>query len=365
MPEKETITLITTDLVPENLTILETTDLTPEENAYLDDLMTLFKDKLILDNCVEYLEDLRKVYAYAIKEGAVIEQDKEVENVPNWFKKIASRRHNNHYSKKAENFAEKITKSFTEESPFSLKIRSGMYGGKTTLAILTKSELEKKDENNVVIPCISSAMEEDYLTARALGDEKVPAERFGTEYYEKLKGKIKSIQSEGKNVTLILDEFSFLFGENLDKLEEFHRYCQNNNIATIYLGLDTGYTGLPLEAFERQDSCIDNTSEEYSCKSFLFNEDNVKRGDPTGRYTTRYVRIGGRLILDLGILPLVVSKEDVNNYTKKPIAIYMAAKKENTMLGIFKEKTIEVLKYFDRYSELQEEKLNTLKVSAV
>lgn len=333
--------------------------LSTEQEDYLQDIIEHITKHLSLDEYPEYVEGISSLYRQAIASEAQMELSTNEEKPKITLIELFGKRHKEHYKPKAKFFSQEIEYGFQEDQePYSLIIESGMYGGKTTLAILIKDELEL-NPNNCVITCISTAMAEDFLTARSISSKPIPAERFGPNKYEALKDKIRENQAEGKNVTLLLDEFSFLFGKDLDMLEDFHQYCKANNVAVIFLGLNKGYTGLPLEIFTRENSNI-LQSEKYECKAFIPEKDNHKNSPPSGKYTTRYVRIGNRLLLDLGILQLVVSKEEKNK-NNKSIVVYTATTKENTMLGIFKDKTTRILNSLSQYEEIFEKNQYILK----
>lgn len=261
--------------------------------------------------------------------------------------------HHEIYKPKAEEFAQDILTAIEKGQPLSLVIESCMYGGKSTLAMLIRENL-LKNENVDVMLAISSVMGEKFITARAYSEERFPAEQYGPlaqdqigqdlksdHNYTVLKKQIEMQKKAGKDVVLILDEFSFLSGKSLIELEEFHDYCRANGVTTIYVGLNKDYTGTPLEVFKKEkQSRIITDSERYKCKAFIPGHDTPETG-PTGEYTTRYLVIpdnngGYRLFLDLGVYPQVTSKEE-RNADGVPLAIYLPTTKQNTMSSILRE----------------------------
>jgi hypothetical protein len=139
------------------------------------------------------------------------------------------------------------------------------------------------------------------------------AERIGIEHNF-------DISENGKRV-ILLDEFSFL---PFPIVENFINKCKERNIKVILTGLNSNYLGQPLDTFQKARELIDVEEE---CYSFIPGQ---RFEEPIGTSTVRYVRINGQWVFDMGILPLVVSKE------KTDIVHYSPATYEQTVSGIFK-----------------------------
>lgn len=239
-------------------------------------------------------------------------------------------RHYEIYSKKAE--------EILCDLPRSLVLSSGMFGGKTTLSFLILDELLKQDKNVELL--IADVMGEDYITARSYrGQQRRSAERFGdlTDYQKKIEALSK------KDIDVIfLDEFSFL---NTKIVEDLQEMCFAEKKHLVLTGLNASYLGEPLPAF-CEDSKILANSKVEQCYSFVtgFCEE-----EPLGTSTIRYVKINDQWVMDVGLLPLVVSKE------KSHVVHYAPAMLEHTASHIFREYE-DILKSFLYPSE--EKRLN-------
>jgi len=188
--------------------------------------------------------------------------------------------------------------------PSSLVLSSGMFGGKTTLSFFLLDGLVNQKKKVEFL--IADVLGENFVTARSYkeGDKrgkKCDATRFGfmTDYELTL----ERLANNGTEV-VFLDEFSFL---NVEIVEELQEMCQATGKNLILTGLNSSYLGMPLPAFH-EDSKILKNSHEEKCYSFVcgFRDD-----EPLGTSTIRYVNLNDRWVLDVGLLPLVVSKEKV------------------------------------------------------
>ncbi len=198
--------------------------------------------------------------------------------------------------------AERILSDFPE----CLVLSSGMFGGKTTLSFLIIDELKKRDKKVELL--IADVMGEDCITARSYKNGRVRAMRFGelTNYAETL-----DFLSKSDVDVILLDEFAFL---NMDVVCDLQEMCFENSKNLILTGLNTSYLGVPFPAFY-ENSPIMQKSKVEKCYSFVNGHCD---DEPAGTSTIRYAKINNNWILDIGLLPLVVSKELVNIVTYAP-----------------------------------------------
>lgn len=208
-------------------------------------------------------------------------------------------------SKHLELYSEKA-QEICNELPPSLVLSSGMFGGKTTFSFLILENLLKQGQNVEVL--IADVMNEDCVTARSFQQKNAcEAKRFGhLSDYEKT---IEELSQNGVDC-IFLDEFSFLDVKVVEDLQEMCLVEKKNLVLT---GLNANYLGQPLPAFYEGSKIISNSKVER-CYSFIMDRCEEK---PEGTHTIRYCKIGGEWILDVGLLPLVVSKErtDIIKYT--------------------------------------------------
>lgn len=202
------------------------------------------------------------------------------------------------YHKQAQEIASNI-------SQFGV-IYSGMFGGKTTLAFEIEDALQEKGLK--VFNAIAECMGESYVTARSYlhGDTQRKAFRFGGEnYLEQIKQLMK------KNCDYIfLDEFSFIIPT--DPVLELIEACKKANKGLLLTGLDTNFLGDEFPIFQENSPILTNPKiQKHPCKSFVSGIcEEVPQGTNSIRYA--YVDTGNgckRWMYDLGIYPLVVSKE--------------------------------------------------------
>ncbi len=191
--------------------------------------------------------------------------------------------------------AEEIYKNL----PKQLVLSSGMFGGKTTLSFLLLERFLKEGKQTALL--IADVMGEDYITARSYkGCQQRPAHRFGslTNYRETI-----DVLSNSVVDVVFLDEFSFL---DINIVQELQKMCQEEGKNLVLTGLNASYLGQPLPAFCDDCSVLKNSLHQY-CFSFVsgFCEE-----VPQGTNTIRYVKMDNRWVLDIGLLPLVVSKEN-------------------------------------------------------
>lgn len=193
-------------------------------------------------------------------------------------------------------------------------IGSGMYGGKSTLSFYVLDKLEALGYTTEIY--IADVMDEDFVTARSYPGEgkKRPAIKYGSG--------TKLDLPKSENSIVMLDEFSFL---DLDSVNKFVCECKEKGIKVILLGLNTNYLGDNLPVFNNLNKVVGN-HKLVECKSFVPGEENDRA---TGTKTRRFININGNWILDMGVLPLVVSKE----LTK--IVHYSAATEEQTFKVMF------------------------------
>jgi thymidine kinase len=197
------------------------------------------------------------------------------------------------YSKKADCI-------LSNPLPSSLIFSSGMFGGKTTLSFFLLDGLIYQKKKVEVL--IADVMGESFVTARSYkGGRRYDATRFGcmTDYELTM----EYLANDDTEV-VFLDEFSFL---DIQIVEDLQEMCQKTGKKLILTGLNSSYLGMPLPAFHENSKILQNSVEE-KCYSFVcgFCEE-----EPLGTSTIRYVHLNDRWVLDVGLLPLVVSKEKV------------------------------------------------------
>lgn len=195
----------------------------------------------------------------------------------------------------------KQAQKVVEDLPQIAVIYSGMFGGKTTLAFEIEDALRKR--NLTTCNLIAESMGESYVTARSYtqGPTKRNAIRFGGENY---KEQIEMLMNNSADY-LFLDEFSFLIPTN--PVVELIQACKKNNKGLFMTGLNTNFLGDDLPIFQKDSPIIvDKNIKKIQCHSFV---SGVCEEDPHGTSTIRYAYIGGKWIYDLGLYPLVVSKE--------------------------------------------------------
>ena len=216
--------------------------------------------------------------------------------------------------------------------------KSGMFGGKTSLSFELADSLEQMGYSVKIF--IADRMGEDFITGRSYqkGSKERKATRYGNtfrkiklppkEYFVRDEnGKLRKVHNDKRAV--ILDEFSFLDEKDIKR---FVQKCRRENVKVILTGLNRNYLGETLAPFKNLHSIIGNYKE-VECKSFV---PGIDGDEPTGDASIRYINIGGKKIIDLGLLPLVVSKEEENQSGEK-IVTYAAAKLSMTATYIFRE----------------------------
>jgi thymidine kinase len=226
-----------------------------------------------------------------------------------------------------------------------LVLESGMFGGKSSLGFDILKRLKERGYSTGLF--ISAVMGEDFVTARSYpdGEQIRKAVRYGKDAEEKdfkkiplppkeyyihnEQGKLVKIHNEKRVV--LLDEFSFADEESLHK---YMQKCHKEHVKVILTGLNTNYLGDTLEPFKHLDRIIGKAKyKRVECKSFVPGIDN---DEPTGTKTVRYLNIGGRWILDLGISKLVTSKEEINK-SGKHIALYRPGTEEMTVVYLLRK----------------------------
>lgn len=226
----------------------------------------------------------------------------------------------NFYAQKHFEIYSERAKALIENLPSSLVLSSGMFGGKTTFAFLLDDYLKEKGCRTEML--IADVMGEDYITARSyLKNQKRSATRFGLDTdYQKTIENLKNSDIE----VIFLDEFSFL---DTNVVEDLQEMCFEEDRKLILTGLNCNYLGEELPAF-RQDSTILNNSLVEKCFSFV---PNLCEDKPVGSNTIRYVKISNQWVLDAGLLPIVVSKENSH------VVHYGSALYQQTPKGILED----------------------------
>jgi thymidine kinase len=196
--------------------------------------------------------------------------------------------HSNRYKELAE--------QLVREEWDVLVIGSGMFGGKSTLSFEILDRYKERGYDPLVL--IADVMPEDYVTARSYQGEN--KKRGAIKYPLQSELLEKSIQNSS---VILLDEFSFL--PDIKPLKGLLEYTKAHDIKIVLTGLDTNYLGEPLETYRKT---VENSNYKIqNLKSFIPSIDSEV---PIGTHTIRYVKINDAWIYDMGILPLVVSKEE-------------------------------------------------------
>lgn len=189
-------------------------------------------------------------------------------------------------------------------------IYSGMFGGKTTLAFEIEDALRKSKHLNI-LNAIAFSMGESYVTARSYtqGATKRDAFRFGGENYEE---QIETLMNNPADY-IFLDEFSFLIPTN--PVVKLIDACKRTGKGLLLTGLNTNFLGDELPMFQENSLIMaDPNIKKFQCHSFV---SGICDEYPQGTNTIRYanINIGNgkkRWVYDLGLYPLVVSKEYPN-----------------------------------------------------
>lgn len=234
---------------------------------------------------------------------------------------VYKRRHREMYEKRS--FA--VADILDSDSDIVI-LRSGMYGGKSTLATETLKRLGERGYTNSVI--IAGVLGDDFTTARCYdGDEGIlEAQMVLPDTIENIKAQLLSDRGENERHVVYFDEFSFV-EEGL--VQEIVDFCSVQNIKLIMAGLDTDYLGRELPTMSR--FCEgDRTHIEY-CRSFTIHQGDYESEDPIGSHTARYVRLPeGGYVIDVASFPLAVSKE-------KPFILYIPVALRHHMRGVLSD----------------------------
>ena len=308
--------------------------------------------ELIENTLGEQSEAVKLAYQIATEQEIPVVRDFSEIDVSPEQKAFFSKQHIEIYSPIADSIAKEIA-SLTE--PQNYIIESGMFGGKTSLVFLILETLEKKYKLKH-LTCINKCMDEDFVTARSLDNKEEHALHYGTE--EQNSVILEHIKEENISV-LFLDECSFRFGTELEEDREFIKQCNQLGASVILTGLNRECHGLPLEFFTENNKELLDDSYRYECRAFVPGQEEE---EPIGTHTTRYILLDGKLILDLGVLPLVVSKEELKP-NNEPLAIYVATTEEHTMVHILREypSLLNVLTKYESMISKQEENKISLK----
>jgi thymidine kinase len=276
----------------------------------------------------EQPDEIREAYEIAEKQGIPLMIDSSTLEISQEQRDIFSQKHIEIYTPLAEEIAAKIASG---EKLTNYIFESGMFGGKTSFVFLILETLEHK-YGIKHITCINQCMEEydeDYVTARSL-DKVEHAEYYGSPERNE---KILQIITDNNLKVVFLDECSFRFGEQLEQDRVFIEECNSLGATVILTGLNKDFRGLPLEFFTESNQKLLDSCFRYQCKAFVPGKDTEI---PNGTHTTRYLLINDVLIPDLGVYPLVVSKED-KQPNGQPVTIYAATTEDYTMAAILRD----------------------------
>jgi thymidine kinase len=201
-----------------------------------------------------------------------------------------------YYTSWHSNRYKELAKQLVKDEWDVLVIGSGMFGGKSTLSFEILDRYKEQGYDPLVL--IADVMPEHYVTARSYQGKR--RKRGAIKYPLQKELLDKPIQ---KPSIILLDEFSFL--SDIESLNNLLEYTKTHNIKIVLTGLDTNYLGEPLETYRK---IVENSNYKIqNLKSFI---PSIDSETPIGTHTIRYVKINDTWIYDMGILPLVVSKEE-------------------------------------------------------
>lgn len=274
------------------------------ENKYVP-----YISELLVETCKQY-EEARKGNSDL---PPLVLSAKDRESIPEETRSMFADAHNYIYTPYVEEIVAEVLKGAHGVSYF--EILSCMFGGKTTLVLRVKEELE---ENGLKVDVyISNVMGEDKLTARGgrLGNFEVEAKPFGGYKSKKERSEaIEGILEEGNGDVIILDEFSFL--HNPEDVLQLLIEADSRGKKVILLGLNTNYLGKKLPLLEHppyREVMHGRRSKgrPVYCRAFTAPSQVIEM-KPKGVGTIRYINIGTKenpyYILDLGLGNLVISK---------------------------------------------------------
>jgi hypothetical protein len=193
-------------------------------------------------------------------------------------------------------------------------LRSGMFGGKSTIGMELSDLLQKSDDIETDL-YIAAQMGESMIISRAWQrkDPQRSAKPFGGYTEEERDRKILEILNSRSQVILV-DEYTFTNKEDVVALLKKAKDFPGKKV--ILLGLDTNYLGIELDIFSDeyfQSVQNDKRTIIIKCLSYIKNGGRPRLQYPQGQGTIRYINVGKRdkplYILDLGLGRLVISKE--------------------------------------------------------
>jgi hypothetical protein len=193
-------------------------------------------------------------------------------------------------------------------------LRSGMFGGKSTVGMELSQLLLKSDRIKTAL-YIAAQMGEKVIISRAW-KRKNPRRRakpFGSYSNEERSGKIREILNGDAQVILV-DEYTFT--NTADVVELLKQAKDFPEKKVVLLGLDTNYLGIELDIFK--DDYFKQVQQDprtriIFCRSYIKNGGRPRLQNPQGQGTIRYINVGSKenptYVLDLGLGRLVISKE--------------------------------------------------------
>jgi hypothetical protein len=203
-----------------------------------------------------------------------------------------------YYTSWHSNRYKELAKQLVKDEWDVLVIGSGMFGGKSTLSFEILDRYKEQGYDTVV--SIADIMPDNYVTARSYQGEK--RKRRALKYPSEKEYLEKNIQAQ-KPFVVLLDEFSFF--PSLEPLDDLLEYTKGHRARLLLTGLDSNYLGESLDIYLQ--TVENNHCRTENLKSFI---PSIESKTPIGTHTIRYVKINDTWIYDMGILPLVVSKEE-------------------------------------------------------
>lgn len=187
-------------------------------------------------------------------------------------------------------------------------LKSGMYGGKSTLADIICSNLEAVEFKRFSL--VPDVMDENLVTMRGKKgygesrDHQREAIKIGENNWQQVISQIEqemSLEDDPTEAIIHFDEYSFLPAK---LVQEIVKTFRNKGYRILLAGLDTDYLGRQLPAYEALSRSARYT---YSCMSYIHDQDGMSP-EPEGSMTIRHIMIDGQWILDLGFAKLVIPK---------------------------------------------------------
>lgn len=294
-------------------TILLNPELPEKEYSLQNELVELFeKAEVPKELASEYLElyshyQNEILVEYADQAPSLLLPEDIPTKLPPEVLEMYSKGHSKFYEAKLQELIN------TYEEWDLLVMQSGMYGGKSSCAFELIDRLREEGVETSLF--ISASMGEGFVTGRGFGKtgERRNAKKFGgfgITLSDELRRRVLVEVITTKTPVICVDEYTF---SNPDEITTLMNVAKAYGKKLILLGLDTNYLGDELPIFKTkyfQETLKNRRTQILDCYSYV-NANNTE-SPPNGKGTIRYLRIGDRWVLDLGIGELVISKENAD-----------------------------------------------------